>query len=251
MYNSQKKKGRKYEEDSVFVFVGPNYDYGTKDPIEREKRKNWMLVDSFMDDVVANYIRSRKGHGKEYFTNLVFYFVQEMYEMNLDPYDIIYGTVNKELGWIRSNKIEHDAIKDKKNIHGFIPHRTTLFRLLNDMVESKILQKKVIVEGYQRSSSNKQKANVYYRLLPPPVYEEHLQILSYEDLLPKAIRYYKAFKKYGELYLGARELLKFKDGIDDENIDQLFIDALLPWKENDEDYEDSLNLELYRLSGSI
>lgn len=210
----------------------------TDDPKEANKRHDWDILIPELEIMMGQFIQSRKGKGKKYFEILTWYFMDEMYEMDMMPDDAFWGTARKNRGWIRSSKIEHDLSE-------LIPHRTSLFRMLADMVDAQILQKKVVVEKKLRSSATKKKPSVFYRMLLHDPFETHLQVMSHEELLPLAIRYYKAFKKYGELYLGAREYLK-TDGFEEEEIDKALLSCLNPRKkyEGKELYRINLNLDL-------
>jgi hypothetical protein len=213
----------------------------TNDLKEADKRYHWdHLIPSF-EIMMGQFIRSRKGKGKEYFEILAWYFMDEMYDMNMKPSDAVWETARKNRGWIRSSKIEHDLSEA-------IPHRTSLFRLLADMVDAEILQKKLIIEKKLRSSAKKKKASVYYRMLLHDPFTAHLQVMTHEELLPTAIAYYEGFKKYGELYLGARRYLKL-DGFEDTEIDEILLGCLDYRKEyeGEELYRINLNLDLDRL----
>lgn|GEM_PF-2247876 len=224
---------------------GLRWGTGTVDDQEAHKRWRWDGIIPLFIETVDRFSRSRKGPGKEYFEILAWYFMDEMYEMNLDMDDVCFETAKEDTGWIRSSKIEHDLIR-------VIPHRTTIFRLLVDMVDADILQKRVVVEKSSRSANNKQKPSVYYRLLVHEPEVTHLQVMTHEELLQTAIVYYKGFKKYGELYLGAREYLKH-NGFDEKNIDDFLLDCLTPWKKYDgeDQYRTDLNITLEGLLGSI
>jgi len=216
----------------------------TDDPKEANKRYHWDYVVYPFMEMVDQFIRSRKGHGKEYFEIIAWYFMDEMYEMNIKPDDAFFETARDDTGWIRSSKIEHDLLGD-------IPHRTTLFRVLADMVDADILQKKIVVEKTSRSTDKKQKPSVYYRLLLHDPDEAHFQVMTREELLSAAKINYKGFKKYGELYLGAREYLKI-DGFEDDEIDKILLECLDYLKEDGEDlYRVNLNVDLDGLLGSI
>lgn len=216
----------------------------TKDHEELDKRWHWDATIPIFWEMTDRFIRSRKGHGKEYFEILAWYFMDEMYEMNIRWEDAFFETAREDTGWIRSSKLEHD-------LHGEIPHRTTLFRLLADMVDAEILQKKVVVEKKSRSSNKKQKPNVYYRLLLHEPDVSHFHVMTHEELLPIAIKYYKGFKKYGELYLGAKEFLK-SEGLDEEDPEEFLLDCLADWKQDGEDlYRINLNIDLENLLESI
>ena len=208
----------------------------TDNPKECNKRYHWdHLIPSF-EIMMGQFIRSRKGKGKEYFEILAWYFMDEMYDMDMRPRDAVWMTARKNRGWIRSSKIEDDLSE-------VIPHRTSLFRLLADMVDAKILQKKEVIEKKMRSSTTKKKPSVYYRMLLHDPLEAHLQVMTHEELLPVAITYHRGFKKYGELYLGAREYLKL-DGYEDDEIDKVLLNCLLSWKKYD-------GADLYRTNLSI
>jgi hypothetical protein len=227
------------EEVSYGLSWGP-----TDDPKEMEKRWHWDSVIPLFYEMVDQFIRSRKGRGKEYFEILAHYFIDEMYEMNIRIDDVCFETASEDAGWIRSSKIEHDLL-------GEIPHRTTLFRLLADMVDAEILQKKIVVEKLSRSSDKKQKPSVYYRLLLHESFVSHLHVMTHAELLPVAIKYYKGFKKYGELYLGAKEWA-IAEGIAEEDIDVYLREWLLPWKEDGDDlYRINLNIDLDALLKSV
>jgi len=217
----------------------------TDDLNEAEKRWHWDYVVFAFMELADQFIRSRKGSGKEYFEILAWYFMDEMYEMNIRPDDAFFETARDDTGWIRSSKIEHDLLRE-------IPHRTTLFRLLADMVDADILQKKVVVEKTSKSTDKKQKPSVYYRLLLHEPDEAHLQVMTYKELISAAKMYYKGFKKYGELYLGAKEYLK-SDGFDEKDIDEILLDQLSWWKKYDgkDLYRTNLRITLGGLLGSI
>jgi hypothetical protein len=212
----------------------------TDDPNELEKRKKWDRVITSFRFMVNKFIKSRKGVGKKNFEAIAWYFMDHMYEMNISTDDAYFETAKYDIGWIRSSKIERDLRAD-------IPNRTTFFRLLADMVDAEILQKLDIVEKNSRSSAKKTKASVYYRLLLHEPEVAHLQVMTYEELLPAAIAYYKGFRKYGELYLGAREYLKSEGHNDDgDDIDYFLLNNSPWWREYDEwdQYRIDLNIKL-------
>ena len=241
MDNLQKREKCEYTESDEFEGKSYGLNWGpTDDPKELEKRWHWDHVIFVYYEMVDQFNRSRKGSGKEYFTILADYFIDEMYEMDIQTKDLFFETAVEDTGWIRSSKIEHDLL-------GEIPHRTTLFRLLADMVDAEILQKKIVVEKTSRSSGKKQKPSVYYRLLLHEPFVAHLQVMTHEELLPVAIQYYKGFRKYGELYLGAREYLKSK-GFEDGNIDDFLLKCLAALREEDKDlYRINLSIDLEKL----
>ena len=219
----------------------------TDDPKEMEKRWHWDGIIPIFWDMMDKFIISRKGVGKQYFEILAWYFMDEIYEMNIQINDVFFETANDDAGWIRSSKIEHDLFDKNK-----IPHRTTLFRILADMVDADILQKRNIVEKTARSTKEKQKLSVYYRLLLHEPMSAHLQVMTHEELLRNALLYYKGFEKYGELYLAAKEMLK-SEGLKDDEVDSFLKDYLLPWKEYDgEDlYRTNLRITLEKLLESV
>ena len=224
--------------DNLYNTEGYGLNWGpTDDPNEVKRRWQWDSAISCFMDMGEKFSRSRKGKGKEYFDTLAWYFMNEMYEMNLQIGDLFLGTAADDTGWIRSSKIEHDLAKD-------IPHRTSLYRLLADMVEAEMLQKKVEIEKGPRSASSKKKGNVYYRMLLHEPTEAHFQLMTRDELLQETVKWYRAFKKYGELYLGAREGLK-STGIKDENIDDYLLEFFAPQREEDKGlYQINLNMAL-------
>lgn len=226
--------------ESSYGFVwGP-----TDDPNEINKRWRWDHIIYPFSDMTEKFTQSRKGRGKEYFGIITWYFMDEMYEMNIEIDDAYWESARDDKGWIKSSKIEHDLM-------GAIPHRTTLFRLLADMVKAEILQKKVVVEKTSRSSDKKQKPSVYYRLLLHEPWISHLHVMTHDELLRAAIKYYKGFNKYGELYLGAREYLKL-DGFHKDDIDDILMESLEYLKEDGEDcYRANIAEDLERLLQSV
>jgi len=195
----------------------------TDDPIELNKRLGWELFIRDYMDRIDRFNRSKKKHGKEHLKILAKYFVRKTYEMNIDTLDLHFESANEETGWIRSSIIEKDLVKN-------ISNRNTIFRLLADMVDSEFLQKRNVVVKSVRSSNMKKKPNVYYRLLIHEPLVSQLQIKTREELLTEAIKYYKAFRKYGELYLGAKEWLMM-EGFAEKDVDPYLRDGLRSWKE--------------------
>jgi hypothetical protein len=174
--------------------------------------------------IFESFIKTRKGQGKEYVSAIGFYFIDKMVDIeNFD--DIFFETASDDVGWIRSSQIERDLIKQIPTMP-----RTTLYRLLNEMVEFEILQKKSLVENYKRTSNAKQKKNTYYRLLLHDPFVAHFQMMDRDELIKTAIYFRSGFLKFGELYLGAKEFFRYY-GIDD--IDNFLRSCLIPWKEYD------------------
>jgi len=179
----------------------------------------WDYVLDGVTDTIDKFNRTRKGRGKDHATAIMEYFVNEWREMDIKPLDVYWITAQEEKGWIRSSQIEADLLGEE------IPysHRTTLFRLLDDLVKAEILQKKSVIEKTRRSSDKKQKTSVYYRMLVHEPNENHFQVMTREELLHSAIEYSKGYIKLRKLYMGAKEYLK-SDGIEEKEIDKMLLE---------------------------
>jgi len=199
-----------------------------KNPIYSGDWWDYLLEEG--ERVFESFIKTRKGHGKEYVSAIGFYFIDQMVDIEKFE-DIFFETANDDVGWIRSSQIERDLIKQIPSLP-----RTTLYRLLNEMVEFEILQKRELVEKYERTSKAKQKKNTYYRLLLHEPIVVHFQLMERDELIKTAMYFRNGFLKFGELFLGAKEFFKYY-GIDD--VEQFLQSCLIPWKEYDGE-------ELYR-----
>ena len=205
----------------------------------------------FMDDILreshgvfAGFIKSRKGPGKEYAVSIERLLLGKLAESKKYE-DCFFRTASDDVGWLRSSEIEH-ALKKQ------IPHKTTLFRLLGDMVIAELVQQLNIYKPSSNSRGKSKKSNVYYRFLLHEPAVTHFQIMDREELLKSSILYYKAFRKYGELFLAAVEVFK-SEGIvgPGRGIDEtvLFLNNIIADRKKLEmEQSDDTNGSLFRLN---
>ena len=204
-----------------------------------------------MDDILreshgvfAGFIKSRKGPGKEYAVSIERLLLGKFAETKKYK-DCFFKTASVEVGWLRSSEIEHALI-------GQIPHKTTLFRLLGDMVTAELIQQRTTHKPSPIPCGKSQKDHVYYRFLLHEPEVIHFQIMDQEELLKSSILYYQAFKKYGELFLATVEVFK-SEGIvgPDEGIEEteLFLKNIIADRKKLEmKYSEDTNGSLFRLN---
>lgn len=99
-----------------------------------------------MEPLTDHFIKTRKGKGKLYTTEIL-----EFLEEKFKDSD----------GWVQSKDLYHHFVKN-----GNIPEGTTLYRILDDLVFYKIVDKMGEVVSYSRSRDDKKKKSVFYRLNP-------------------------------------------------------------------------------------
>ena len=158
---------------------------------------------NLLEDAFLRFCVNKTKRGTE-FANIIIEYLFDLHN-RIFINDTFVDTLPEEKicmeeGWTRSCQIEKALFHSGK-----IPHRTTLFRLLNELTDYGILQKSEVIEQSSRSHSKKQKKSVYYRLVIDPY--QLITSKSREDLIEGFGCLFEAYIEANKQLLIAFDLL--------------------------------------------